>query len=69
MAQPDSSAIRFSQRNSCNTAYVETYVSGTKYITEIALLNSNKETMVMGKFSAPRARITSVDVFSVKLDF
>ena len=46
-----------------------TYVSGTKYITEIALLNSNKETMVMGKFSAPRARITSVDVFSVKLDF
>ena len=46
-----------------------TYVSGTKYITEIALLNSNKETMVVGKFSAPRARTTSVDVFSVKLDF
>ena len=32
MAQPDSSAIRFSQRNSCNTAYVETYVSGTNFI-------------------------------------
>jgi hypothetical protein len=25
--------------------------------------------MVIGKFSAPRARTTSVDVFSVKLDF
>ena len=51
------------------TSQNPTYVSGTKYITEIALLNSNKETMVVGKFSAPRARITSVDVFSVKLDF
>lgn len=46
-----------------------TYVSGTKYITEIALLNSNKEAMVVGKFSAPRARTNSADVFSVKLDF
>ena len=46
-----------------------TYTSGTKYITEIALLNSNKETMVMGKFSAPRARTNGSDVFSVKLDF
>ena len=32
MAQPDSLAIRFSQRNSSNTAYVETYVSGTNLI-------------------------------------
>jgi len=32
MAQPDSFAIRFSQRNSSNTAYVETYVSGTNFI-------------------------------------
>jgi len=32
MAQPDSLAIRFSQRNSSNTAYVETYVSGTNFI-------------------------------------
>jgi hypothetical protein len=46
-----------------------TYTSGTKYITEIALLNSNKEAMVIGKFSAPRPRTNAVDVFSVKLDF
>ncbi len=41
----------------------------TKYITEVALLNSNKETLVIGKFSAPRARTNSTDVFSIKLDF
>ena len=41
----------------------------TKYITEVALLNSNKETLVIGKFSAPRARTNGTDVFSVKLDF
>ena len=41
----------------------------TKYITEVALLNSNKETLVVGKFSAPRARTNGTDVFSIKLDF
>jgi hypothetical protein len=48
-----------------------TYTSGNLMITEVALLNSNKETMVMGKFSAPRPRpiINVDDVFSVKLDF
>jgi hypothetical protein len=50
-----------------------TYTSGDLMITEVALLNSNKETMVIGKFSAPRPRKTIVpfatDVFNVKLDF
>jgi hypothetical protein len=50
-----------------------TYTSGDLMITEVALLNSNKETMVTGKFSAPRPRKTitpfATDVFSVKLDF
>jgi hypothetical protein len=42
--------------------------SGYKYITEVALLNSNKETMVTGKFSAPTKR-DAIQVFNVKLDF
>jgi hypothetical protein len=42
--------------------------SGKPYITEVALLNSNKETMVTGKFSAPTKR-ESNQVFNVKLDF
>ena len=46
-----------------------TYVTGQqKRITEVALLNSNKETLVMGKLSDPIARI-GAQVFSVKLDF
>jgi hypothetical protein len=45
-----------------------TYSSGNPKITEVALLNSNKETLVMGKLSEPIARI-GAQVFSVKLDF
>ena len=45
-----------------------TYSSGNATITEVALLNNNKETLVMGKLSAPIPR-TGSQVFSVKLDF
>ena len=55
------------------TSQNPTYTSGDLMITEVALLNSNKETMVIGKFSAPRPRKTiepfATDVFNVKLDF
>ena len=45
-----------------------TYSSGNATITEVALLNNNKETLVMGKLSAPIPR-TGSQVFSVKIDF
>jgi hypothetical protein len=46
-----------------------TYTSGSeKKITEIALLNKNKEVMVIGKTSIPITRIGS-QVFAIKLDF
>lgn len=46
-----------------------TFANGsTTTITEVALLNNNKETLVMGKLSKPIQR-TGAQVFSVKLDF
>jgi hypothetical protein len=46
-----------------------TYVSGLdKRITEVALLNDNKEPLVMAKTAKPIIR-TGAQVFSVKLDF
>lgn len=45
-----------------------TYESGDKYITEVALLNSNKEPLVVAKTSVPIKRI-GTQVFAVKLDF
>jgi hypothetical protein len=45
-----------------------TYVSGNKYITEISLLDVNKEALVKGKTSIP-VRRTGTQVFSVRLDF
>lgn len=45
-----------------------TYVSGDKYITEVALLNSNKEPLVVAKTSIPIKRL-GTQVFAVKLDF
>ena len=42
--------------------------SGPKYITEVALLNSNKEVLVMAKTPTPIKR-EGVQVFAVKLDF
>jgi hypothetical protein len=45
-----------------------TYVSGNKYITEVALLNVNKEPLVVAKTSVPLKR-SGTQVFAVKLDF
>jgi hypothetical protein len=45
-----------------------TYISGDKYITEVALLNSNKEPLVIAKTPTPVKRL-GTQVFAVKLDF
>lgn len=46
-----------------------TYTNGqTKKITEIALLNNNKEVMVIGKAASPITR-SGTQVFGIKLDF
>ncbi len=45
-----------------------TYTSGNTYITEISLLNSNKEPLVVAKTPTPIRRI-GTQVFSVRLDF
>jgi hypothetical protein len=45
-----------------------TYSSGTKYITEVALLNQNKETLITAKTSTPIKRV-GTQVISVKIDF
>jgi hypothetical protein len=45
-----------------------TYVSGSKKITEIALLDDNKEVMVLSKSPIPINRV-GTQVFSIKLDF
>jgi hypothetical protein len=46
-----------------------TYVTGQqKRITEVALLNDNKEPLIMAKSSKPIQRIGN-QVFSVRLDF
>lgn len=45
-----------------------TYTSGYPYMTEVALLNNNKETLVMGKLAAPIQRLGS-QIVSVKIDF
>lgn len=47
-----------------------TYTSGDKKITEVALLNSNKETLAMGKLATPWPRSnTANQVIEVKIDF
>lgn len=51
-----------------STSQNPTYVSGNPKITEVALLNSNKEALVMAKTSKPITR-TGTQVFAVKLDF
>ena len=45
-----------------------TYSSGTKYVTEVALLNQNKETLITAKTSTPVKRV-GTQVISVKIDF
>lgn len=55
-----------------STQFVETqnptYVSGSKYVTEVALLNDNKDVMVVAKTATPIKRV-GTQVFSVNLDF
>jgi hypothetical protein len=46
-----------------------TYASGNARITEVALLNSNKEALVMGKLATPLERNGGAQVISIKLDF
>lgn len=45
-----------------------TYTSGDKKITEVALLDSNKEVLVIGKTSVPITR-SGTQVLQVKIDF
>lgn len=45
-----------------------TYISGEKKITEVALLDENKEIVVIGKLVKPITR-TGTQVISVKIDF
>jgi hypothetical protein len=59
--------------NLSSTEFLETqnptYVSGSpKKVTDIALLDGNKEVMVIAKTSVPVTR-TGTQVFSIKLDF
>jgi hypothetical protein len=50
------------------TSVNPTHTSGDLKITEVALLNSNKDTLIMGKLSAPLTR-SGAQVFMVQLDF
>lgn len=50
------------------TSQNPTYVSGDKMITEVALLDSNKEALVVAKTPTPVKR-SGTQVFAVKLDF
>jgi len=45
-----------------------TYTEGVKYFTEVALLDKNKDPLVMGKLSIPIKRV-GTQVVAVKLDF
>jgi hypothetical protein len=45
-----------------------TYISGDKYITEVALLDGNKEPLVVAKAPTPVKR-AGTQVFAIKLDF
>ena len=51
-----------------NVSQNPTYVSGDKYITEVTLLDSNKEPLVVAKTPTPIKRV-GTQVFAVKLDF
>lgn len=46
-----------------------TYSSGNARITEVALLNSNKDALVIGKLATPLERNGGAQVISIKLDF
>jgi alpha-D-ribose 1-methylphosphonate 5-triphosphate synthase subunit PhnI len=51
-----------------NPTYVLQSTSGYPKITEVALLDSNKETLVVAKATTPITRL-GTQVFAVKLDF
>ncbi len=51
-----------------NPTYVTQVASGYPKITEVALLDSNKETLVVAKATTPITRL-GTQVFAVKLDF
>jgi hypothetical protein len=51
-----------------NPTWVNENTSGKPFITEVALLDSNKEPLVVAKTSTPVKR-TGTQVFAVKLDF
>jgi hypothetical protein len=54
--------------NTFKTSQNPTYVSGDPKITEVALLNSNKETLAMGKLATPESRL-GAQMIQVKIDF
>jgi len=45
-----------------------TFTTGNPMMTEVALLNNNKETLAMGKLAAPIQR-TGAQIISLKIDF
>ena len=56
--------------NTFTTSQNPTYTSGDKKITEVALLNTNKEVLAMGKLATPWPRSnTANQVIEVKIDF
>ena len=56
--------------NTFTTSQNPTYTSGDKKITEVALLNTNKEVLAMGKLATPLPRSnTANQVIEVKIDF
>ena len=52
-----------------STSQNPTYTTGNPMITEIALLDSNKNVLVMSKTPKPIERTGGNQVFAVKLDF
>lgn len=50
------------------TSQNPTFTTGNPKITEVALLNTNKEALVVGKLATPTER-TGSQVISVKIDF
>jgi len=54
--------------NTFKTSQNPTFVTGDPKITEVALLNSNKETLAMGKLASPVTR-SGNQVIQVKIDF
>jgi len=58
----------FGHELSQNPTWINISTSGNPYMTEVALLNDNKETLAMGKLAAPIQR-TGAQIISLKIDF